>query len=146
MNSKICIIVSNYYTKISNGLLHGAIKAINKRGNKKKIIKNVIYVSGAFEIPVTIARNMKSYDAFIALGCIIKGKTPHFNILSNSVINGLMHLSIYYKKPIGNGIITCLNKKQALERSHQRKKNKGEEAAIAIMSVLKIFKKNYEST
>ena len=55
-----------------------------------------------------------------------------------------MNLSITYKKPIGNGIITCLNKKQALERSHRQKTNKGKEAAIAVLSVLKILKKNYE--
>ena len=84
-----------------------------------------------------------SVDAFIALGCIIKGKTPHFELLSNVVTNAIMDLSIQNKKPIGNGIITCLNKKQALERAHTYKTNKGKEAAIAVLSVLKILKENY---
>ena len=80
------------------------------------------------------------YDAFVALGCVIRGQTPHFNYISSASINALMDLSINYKKPIGNGIITCLNKSQALARSNPLKKNKGGEAAKAIISVLeKIF-------
>ena len=79
---------------------------------------------------------MNSYQAFVALGCVIKGKTPHFNFISKAATNAIMNLSITYKKPIGYGIITCLNKKQALERSNPLKKNKGGEAAIAILSVL----------
>ena len=107
-----------------------------------KKIKNItfkrIYVPGIFEIPIVISKNLKFYDGFIALGCVIKGKTPHFKIISKSVINAIMNLSVYYKKPIGNGIITCFNKKQSIERS-SNKNNKGREAAKAVLSVLKIF-------
>jgi 6,7-dimethyl-8-ribityllumazine synthase len=107
---------------------------------RDQLNNNKIYVPGAFEIPVAIAKNIESYNAFIALGCIIKGKTPHFDFLSLSVTNAIMNLSITYKKPIGNGIITCLNKKQALERSHIVKKNKGDDAARAVLSVLGILR------
>ena len=140
MKLKLAIIVSTYYTKVSEKLLKGSLKVLNDHGIKNSV--KIINVPGTFEIPVTISRNIDSYDGFIALGCIIKGKTPHFNFLSRTVTNGLMNLSISSKKPIGNGIITCLNKKQAYIRSHPTKKNKGKEATIALLSVLKILKKN----
>ena len=131
---KICIIIGNYYPKISNHLLKGALTALKKKGITK--YKKII-VHGAFEIPFVVSKNLKKYDAFVALGCIIKGKTPHFDFISRAIIEALMYLSISFKKPIGNGIITCLNKKQALERSNPHKKNKGGEAAKAAISILK---------
>jgi len=133
MKPNILIITANFYEDISSDLSAGAIVEVKAKAKFKKIV-----VPGVFEIPVIIARNIKKYDAFIALGCVIKGKTPHFKIISKSVINAIMNLSIYYKKPIGNGIITCFNKKQAIERSRS-KKNKGREAAKAVLSVLKNF-------
>ena len=133
MKPNILIIAANFYEDISSDLSAGAIVEVKAKAKFKKIV-----VPGVFEIPVIIARNIKKYDAFIALGCVIKGKTPHFKIISKSVINAIMNLSVYYKKPIGNGIITCFNKKQAIERSRS-KKNKGREAAKAVLSVLKNF-------
>ena len=133
MKPNILIITANFYEDISSDLTAGAILEVKAKAKFKKIV-----VPGIFEIPVIIARNIKKYDAFIALGCVIKGKTPHFKIISKSVINAIMNLSVYYKKPIGNGIITCFNKKQAIERSRS-KKNKGREAAKAVLSVLKNF-------
>ena len=133
MKPNILIITANFYEDISSDLSAGAIVEVKAKAKFKKIV-----VPGVFEIPVIIAKNIKKYDAFIALGCVIKGKTPHFKIISKSVINAIMNLSVYYKKPIGNGIITCFNKKQALERSRS-KKNKGREAAKAVLSVLKNF-------
>ena len=132
---KICIVIANYYPKISDDLLIGAIKILKKNNikNYKKILS-----PGIFELPVIISKNINNYDAFIALGCVIKGKTPHFNFISTAATNAIMHLSITHKKPIGNGIITCLNKKQALKRSNPNKKNKGGEAAKAVLSVLGI--------
>ena len=135
MKDKLCIVIANYYPEISKELLIGASKILIKYGFKeyKKIV-----APGIFEIPAIIARNINDYDAFIALGCVIKGKTPHFNFISNATTNAIMHLSIIHKKPIGNGIITCLNKKQALERCNPMKKNKGGEAAKAALTVLGI--------
>ena len=135
MKRKICIVVSNYYPEISKNLMIGAIKVLNH--NRIKSYKKII-VPGIFEIPAVISRVIKKYDAFIALGCVIKGQTPHFSFISQASTNAIMNISINYKKPIGNGILTCLNKKQALARSNLNKKNKGEEAAKAIVSVLKI--------
>ena len=126
MKKKYLIVVANYYEDISNGLLQNAINSIPKK-NLIKIIK----VPGVFEIPVTISKNIKKYDAFIALGCVIKGKTPHFDFISQASTNAVMNLSVESKKPIGNGIITCLNISQARAR-----KIKGAEAAIAVESIL----------
>ena len=126
MNKKLLIVNANYYQDISSGLLKSALKTISKK-NKIKIIN----VPGVFEIPVTISKNLKKFDAFIALGCVIKGQTPHFDFISQASTDAIMRLSIESKKPIGNGIITCLNMKQAVVR-----KKKGAEAANAILSVL----------
>ena len=126
MKKKILIVVASYYENISNSLLNSAK---NKIKNKCNIV--VIKVPGAFEIPVTIAKNLKKFDGFIALGCVIRGQTPHFDFISKSTTDALMTLSITSKKPVGNGVITCLNKKQAVARG-----KKGSEAAEAVLSVL----------
>ena len=126
MKKKIFIVVADYYKDISNGLLNSAKKKL-KTSYRIKIIR----VSGVFEIPVTISKNIKKYDAFIALGCVIKGQTPHFEFISSAATNAIMDLSIRFKKPIGNGILTCLSMKQAKARIR-----KGAEAANAIFSVL----------
>ena len=134
MKKKICLVVANYYPEISNNLIRGASEILKLQGIKNyKIFK----VPGIFELPFVISKNINSYDAFVALGCVIKGKTPHFDFISTSAINAIMHLSITYKKPIGNGIITCLTKKQALERS-SIKNNKGLESTKAMLSLLEI--------
>ena len=126
MKKKILIISANYYEDISLGLLKNAKKLLPKNSKIK-----VLYVPGVFEIPVTISKNLKKFDAFIALGCVIKGQTPHFDFISKASTDALMKLSIDSKKPIGNGIITCLNMKQAKAR-----KKKGAEAANAVLSIL----------
>tara|TARA_B100001250_G_scaffold133833_1_gene114423 strand:+ start:4613 stop:4993 length:381 start_codon:yes stop_codon:yes gene_type:complete len=122
---KVLIVVADYYEDISSSLLISAKKNLNSFSLK------TIKVPGVFEIPVTISKNIKKYDGFIALGCVIKGKTPHFDFISSASTQAIMSLSINNKKPVGNGIITCLNMKQAKARS-----NKGKEAAQAVISVL----------
>ena len=126
MKKKYLIVIADYYKDISKGLLNSALSLIPKRS----LIK-IITVPGVFEIPVTISKNIKKYDAFLALGCVIKGQTPHFDFISQASTNAIMDLSITNKKPIGNGIITCLNMKQAKSR-----KRKGAEAAKAVISII----------
>ena len=126
MKKKYLIVVANYYDDISKGLL----KSANNLLPKHSLIKT-INVPGVFEIPVTISKNIKKYDGFLALGCVIKGQTPHFDFISQAATNAIMRLSIENKKPIGNGIITCLNMRPAIAR-----KKKGREAAQAVISVL----------
>ena len=126
MKNNLLIVNANYYQSISSGLLKSALKKIPRKYKIK-----IINVPGVFEIPVTISKNLKKFDAFIALGCVIKGKTPHFAFISQASTDAIMKLSIESKKPIGNGIITCLNIKQAIVR-----RKKGAEAARAILSIL----------
>ena len=127
MKKKFLIVIADYYMDISKGLLNSAKDILPK----SSLIK-VISVPGAFEIPITISKNIKKYDAFLALGCVIKGETPHFDFISHASTEAIMKLSIENKKPIGNGIITCLNMRQAIAR-----KKKGREAAQAVISVLR---------
>ena len=126
MKKKILIVVANYYENIARYLLRSAKNKIKNKFNIK-----VINVPGVFEIPVTIAKNLNKFSGFVALGCVIKGQTPHFDFISKATTDALMTLSITSKKPVGNGVITCLNKKQAMER-----RKKGSEAAEAVLSVL----------
>ena len=141
MKKKICVVLADYYPDVSEMLVKGLFRELKTAKNKNiiKIADNPILVPGVFEIPVTISKLIKEYDAFVALGCVIKGKTPHFNLISKAVVNAIMDLSIRYKKPIGNGIITCLNKKQAIERANPDKKNKGGEAVTAVLATLANF-------
>ena len=132
---KILIINSNYYKDISKNLVVHA---------KKKLIQNkflvhILEVPGVYEIPVAIKKNIKKYDAFVALGCVIKGETPHFDFICSSVFNSILNISTSYSKPIGNGIITALNINQAKNRSvinNKNKPNKGSEAANAVIMIL----------
>ena len=126
MKQKYLIVIADYYKDISKGLLKSAYNILPKFVSIK-----TINVPGVFEIPVTISKNIKKYDGFLALGCVIKGQTPHFDFISQATTDAIMKLSIENKKPIGNGIITCLSMRQAIAR-----KKKGREAAEAVMSVL----------
>ena len=128
MKNKVLIIQANYYKDISTALLKSAR---NELKNFAKI--NIISVPGVFEIPVVISKNLKKYDGFVALGCVIKGQTPHFDFISKSTTDAIMNISVESKKPVGNGIITCLNKNQAIARG-----KKGKEAANAVKILLSL--------
>ena len=128
MKNKVLIIQANYYKDISTALLKSAK---NELKNFAKI--NVISVPGVFEIPVVISKNLKKYGGFVALGCVIKGQTPHFDFISKSTTDAIMNISVESKKPVGNGIITCLNKNQAIARG-----KKGREAANAVKTILSL--------
>ena len=126
MKKKILIVIANYYKDISLNLMKSAMNEI-----KNSYYIKTINVQGVFEIPVTISKNIRKYDGFIALGCVIKGQTPHFDFISKAATDHIMKISVDSKKPVGNGIITCLNMKQAKKRKH-----KGKEASKAVISVL----------
>ncbi len=128
MKNKVLIVQANYYKDISTALLKSAK---NELKNFTKI--NIISVPGVFEIPVVISKNLKKYDGFVALGCVIKGQTPHFDFISKSTTDAIMNISVDSKKPVGNGIITCLNKNQAKARG-----KKGREAANAVKTILSL--------
>ena len=132
---KILIINANYYNNITDKLVKSSLKILKKQNYQC----NLLTVPGVFEIPLAIKKNIKRYDAFLALGCVVKGKTPHFDLICESTFQTILLLSINYCKPIGNGIITALNMRQAFERCgtiKSNKKNKGLEAAKAVISSL----------
>ena len=132
---KILIVNANYYKDISKKLILSSKKnLINYR-----VKVNIINVPGIYEIPIAIRKNIKKFDGFVALGCVIKGQTPHFDFICSSTFNSILNLSVTFNKPIGNGIITAYNIQQALQRCKNtisKKPNKGSEAANAVMSIL----------
>ena len=132
---KILILNSNYYKDISKNLLLNAKKKLIQ----SKFSVNVFDVPGVYEIPIAIRQHIYKYDGFVALGCVIKGETPHFDFICSSVFTSILDLSVKNNKPIGNGIITALNKNQAKKRSSINSKmtNKGSEASNAVIMILK---------
>ena len=136
MKMKILIVIANYYPDISKGLV---VSAKNTLPKKTKV--NLIKVPGIFEIPVVIAKNIKKYDGFIALGCVIKGETPHFDFIATETSRALMKMIVEYDIPIGFGVLTTDDMKQAIDRSKNDNTNKGREAMDAALQVLEIYNK-----
>ncbi len=130
---KFLIVASTFYPKITNGLLNGAISELEKFEYSYEVFK----VNGSLEIPVqvSISLNRKKYDAVIALGCIIKGKTDHYEFIANAITNSLLSISVDRQIPILNTVLTCSNIKQAINRS-SKKLNRAREAVLAAVSVL----------
>ena len=133
MSKKILIVSSNYYLNISDNLEQGAVNLLNENNFRYDLIN----APGCFEIPYLIKKNIKNYKGFIALGCIIKGDTYHFDVISNEVTRKIMDLSVDNAVPIGLGILTCYNLEQAIIRSDINQKNKGREAALACLDLIK---------
>ncbi len=141
IKGKVLIISSKYYKDISENLLNSAVFFLNK----KSISYDVIEVPGALEIPqvlnlqVNISKNLEIfYEGYIALGCVIKGETYHFEIVSNETNRGLMDIALNHSCLLGNGIITAYNYEQALKRSF----DKGGDAASACYELIKIKNQN----
>ena len=131
---KFLIVSSNFYPKITEGLLNGAITELKRL----KFNYDVFRVNGSLEIPVQIAilLKRKRYDAVIAVGCIIKGKTDHYEFIANAITNSLLSISVKNRIPVSNTVLTCSSIKQATERS-SKKLNRAKEAVLAAISVLK---------
>tara|TARA_Y100001970_G_C14193337_1_gene836656 strand:- start:1391 stop:1792 length:402 start_codon:yes stop_codon:yes gene_type:complete len=133
MKKKLLIISSDYYPDISKSLETGAISLIKESDLQYDVIK----APGCFEIPYLIKKNINEYEGFVALGCIIKGDTYHFEVICNEVTKKIMDISVNNLVPIGFGILTCFNLEQAIIRSDVNQKNKGREAALACIQLLK---------
>ena len=134
-NLKVKVIVADYYKEITDSLTLSAISLLKKKKIKYEIIK----VPGVYEIPQMIkwCINSKGPNLFIALGCVIKGQTYHFEVISDSVGHSLLDLvNSNPKTLITNGIINANNKNQALKRSKSDNKNKGQEAASALIRMI----------
>ncbi len=132
MKNKVLIVISDYYEEIGKNLLKGALTELELN----KITYDILFAPGCFEIPFLISKNIKKYRGFIALGCVIRGETYHFELIANECARKIIDLSNKNLKPIGFGVLTCENIKQAKIRSDVRKKNKGKEAANACIKLL----------
>jgi 6,7-dimethyl-8-ribityllumazine synthase len=139
--ARALIVEARFYDDIQDAMLEGAIAELKAAG----VTYDVITVPGSLEIPATIAmaieageKNGKRYDAAIALGCVIRGETIHFEIVSMESARGLMDLSVAKKFPIGNGIITVNTEAQAWARARVSELNKGGDAARAALAMLRI--------
>ena len=130
---KFLLVASNFYPEITVNLLKGAQKCLKKNGHKY----DTTFTKGSLEIPtkISIKLNKHKYDAVVAIGCIIKGKTDHYEFIANAITMTLLELSIQKKLPISNSVLTCRNIKQAKERS-SNKLNRAKEAVEAAIAVL----------
>ena len=133
MKNRILIVSANYYKEISKNLELGAINALKENGFEYEVIN----APGCFEIPYLIKKNISNFIGFISLGCIIKGDTYHFEVIANETSRKIMDLSVEFNVPIGFGILTCYDLEQAIIRSDVNQKNKGQEAALACIELLK---------
>ena len=132
---KIKIVVANYYQEITDPLTQSCIEILEQ----SKLKYEILTVPGVYEIPQMIKWKIKpnSYNLFIALGCVIKGETYHFEVIANETSRKIMDLSVEFHVPIGFGILTCYDLEQAIIRSDINQKNKGQEAALACIELLK---------
>jgi 6,7-dimethyl-8-ribityllumazine synthase len=139
--ARALIVEARFYDDIQDALLEGAVAELKAA----EVSHDVITVPGALEIPAAIAmaieageKGGKPYDAAIALGCVIKGETVHFEIVSMESARGLMDLAVTKKFPVGNGILTVNNEDQAWARARASELNKGGDAARAALAMLRI--------
>lgn len=135
---KICLVCAPYYKDVTNNLIRGALSVLKNVNVDTKIIE----VSGALEIPTAIKLLEDDFDGFIAVGCVIRGGTTHYEIVSNESSRGITNLGLE-KICVANCILTVENMEQAKERADPSKFDKGGEACIALMSILKIKERCY---
>ena len=139
VNTKIAVVISPYYSEITDNLVSGAMNAISAAN----ISPEMIEVAGALEIPGAISLARKHFEGFVALGCVIRGETSHYEIVSQNSAQGLMQLSTQ-GICIGNGILTVENVQQALERSNPDNQDKGGDAARAAIGLM-LIRLKYDS-
>ena len=139
MNDRALIIEARYYNHINDMLLQGATEELQKRG----IPYDVVTVPGALEIPAALGLSLKSakYDAFVILGCIIRGETTHYDVVQNESARGIYDLVHRHGLALGNAILTVENEEQALARADKTRKNKGGEAAAVALTMLDLKRK-----
>ena len=139
--ARILIVEARYYDDLADALLTGAMVVLEKAGVEVERIS----VPGSLEIPGAIAialeaarRKRRPYDGIVALGCVIRGDTIHFEIVSQELARGLMALSMQHALPIGNGIITVNTQSQAFARARMEEMDKGGDAARAALAMVRV--------
>jgi 6,7-dimethyl-8-ribityllumazine synthase len=133
---KIAVVVATYNTKISQGLLDGCIRGLDKcKVANRKIIK----IDGSFELPLIAQKCINSYDGVICLGAVIKGDTAHFEYVSDQTARGIQDVMLKYGKPVVFGVLTTYNFAQALERTLDDDNNKGLESALTAVKMCNLI-------
>ncbi len=137
---KFGVVMGRFNEFITNKLLTGAMDCLTRHGAKNEDV-DVVYVPGAFEIPLA-AQNLaaKDYDAVICLGAVIRGATPHFNYVSNEVAKGVAQVSLKTNKPVIFGVITADTIEQAIERAGTKAGNKGWDAALSAIEMANLMR------
>ena len=139
-NLKLAIVISEFNTMITNSLKKSAIEYfVSQNGRADNI--DTYSVPGAFEIPGTVSQIIKKdkADIIVALGCVIRGETPHFDFIATETSRALMKMIIQYDVPIGFGVLTTDDMSQAIERSKDDATNKGREAMLAALDTYKVY-------
>jgi 6,7-dimethyl-8-ribityllumazine synthase len=138
---RIAVVAARWNAEITDSLLTGAMKALNRQGIENTEIE-VYRVPGAFELPIASQRAARTrrFDAVIALGCVIRGDTPHFDYVCSETTRGISQVSLNENLPIAFGLLTTDNLEQALARAGDNNENKGEEAALSVLEMLSVFK------
>ena len=140
-DASLAVVVSRFNSFITRRLLDGALDALNRHGVDLDENVDVIWVPGAFEMPLVVSRLASSgdYDAVIALGCVIRGGTPHFDYVAAEVSKGLANVSLKTGLPVAFGVLTTDNVEQAIDRAGTKAGNKGAEAALSALEMVDIL-------
>ncbi len=136
------IAVARFNSFISERLLEGALDTLTRHGADAANIE-VVRVPGAFEMPLALKAmaESKKYDALIALGCVIRGETPHFEYVAGECSRGVAQVSLQYHLPVGFGVLTVDTIEQAIERAGAKAGNKGADAALTVIEMVNLLKK-----
>ncbi len=139
--ARVLVVEARYYDDIADALLEGATHALKGAG----VVFHHLTVPGSLEIPAAIAIALEAaecagspYDAVVALGCVIRGDTIHFDIVAKESARGLLDLSVARRIPLGNGILTVDTERQAIERARRDEADKGGDAARAALAMLRL--------
>ena len=141
-NAKLSIVMSDFNISITNSMKDAAVKYFLSAGGQNNNI-SIVNVPGAFEIPGAVSAIIKkgNSDIIVTIGCIIEGETPHFDYIATETARAIMNMIIKNNIPIGFGVLTTNNMKQAIERSGNNDANKGREAMIAALEMFAVYKK-----
>lgn len=141
-NQKLAIVLGRFNSFIGDALLNGAIDVLTRNSVKQANI-SVVYVPGAFEIPLAVKKLAESgdYDGVIALGAVIRGSTPHFDYVAGECAKGLNSVQLSTGVPVGFGVLTVDTIEQAIERAGTKAGNKGAEAAMTVLEMVNVLKK-----
>lgn len=140
-DARFCIVAARFNDQIVENLVRGAIDALVRHGATETAI-DIVRVPGAFELPLAARRmaGTKKYDALVAVGVVIRGATPHFDIVCNECAAGLSRVSADLAIPVGFGVLTCDTVDQALERAGGKQGNKGTDAALAAVEMVNLMR------